>query len=270
MLYKIILAFALLSITACGHSGSKNKTMTLEQAVNKTKRASKNKARDQYRNPVETLKFFEVEPDMTIVEVSPGRGWYTEILGPYLKDSGTLYLTLFSDKSERSYAAPSNKAVKEMTSNKRNFGKVIYTTLEAPNEIGPVAPDGTADRVLTFRNVHSWAKTGHGVKAFKAFYKALKPGGILGVVEHREPSNRKIDPNLRSGYMQEKQVIKIAKDAGFKLVAKSDINANPKDTADHVGGVWALPPSLRNKEKNKQKYLDIGESDRMTLKFVKP
>lgn len=269
MFIKILASTIAVVLTSCSHQNYKSKNSSLEKIAASTHRSLENKARDQYRNPTETLKFFEVQPNMTVVEASPGRGWYTEILGPYLKNSGTLYLTLFSDKSKRSYAAPSNKAVKEMTSNKNLFGKVFYTTLEAPNDMGPVAPEGSADRVLTFRNVHSWAKSGHGVEAFKAFYKALKPGGILGVVEHREPSDRKIDPNLRSGYMQEKQVIKIAEEAGFKLVARSEINANPNDTADHVGGVWALPPSLRHKEKNKEKYLKIGESDRMTLKFVK-
>jgi len=270
MFLKVIFAFAVLGMASCAPQSYKSKKMSLEKIVKKSHRSSENKARDKYRNPEETLKFFEVEPNMTVVEVSPGKGWYTEILGPYLKKSGTLYLTLFSDTSKRSYAAPSNKAVKKMTSNKRRFGKVVFTTLEAPDQMGPVAPEGVADRVLTFRNVHSWASSGNGVKAFKTFYKALKPGGILGVVEHREPQGRKRDPKLRSGYMQEKQVIKIAKDAGFELVAKSEINANPKDSADHVGGVWALPPSLRNKAKNKEKYMEIGESDRMTLKFVKP
>jgi predicted methyltransferase len=270
MLLKILFAFAIFGMTSCAPQSYKTKEMTLEKIVNSSHRSAENKARDKFRNPIKTLEFFEVKPEMTVVEVSPGKGWYTEILGPYLKDSGTLYLTLFSENSKRSYAAPSNKAVKKMTSNKKRFGKVNYTTLELPDDMGPIAPAGSADRVLTFRNAHSWANSGNGVKAFKTFFDALKPGGILGVVEHREPSSRKIDPKLRSGYMQEKHVIKIAEKAGFKLVAKSEINANSKDTADHVGGVWALPPSLRHKDKNKEKYMDIGESDRMTLKFVKP
>lgn len=271
-----LLASAALTLSACSHSGkdtspkTNSSTSTLEAAIKGDHRSSENKARDQYRHPQETLSFFEVEPTMHVVEISPGSGWYTEILAPYLKDQGQLTLAIFSDESKVDYRRRLNKTLKEkIKSNPEVYGDVKFTTFDAPETMGPVAPENSADRVLTFRNVHNWISEGQAEAAFQAFYKALKPGGILGVVEHRAPANKKQDPKAKSGYVKEDLVIQLAEKAGFELVAKSEVNANPKDTADHPKGVWTLPPSLRLGEKSKDKYSQIGESDRMTLKFKK-
>lgn len=242
----------------------------LKEAVANSWREKDNVARDTYRHPYETLKFFEVEPDMQVVEISPGKGWYTEILGPYLKDGGgKLYLAAFSDKTKVEYFSNANKHLKEkVKNNSEAYGDLEFTTFELPTQIGPVAPKGSVDRVLTFRNVHNWTKSGKAPQAFKEFYAALKPGGILGVVEHRVADTVKNTND--SGYLKQKDVIKMAEAAGFEFVEASEVNANPKDKGQYPKGVWTLPPTLRLGEKDKAKYLEIGESDRMTLKFKKP
>ncbi len=262
--FMVLLSFA---IVACAHHSFSQKD--IEKISNSNHRSEENRLRNKFRHPAETLAFFEVKPEHTVVEIGPGGGWYTEILGPLLKDNGKLYLAIFSETSERSYAPKLNAKIKEMTKDKSHYGDVEFTVLEAPKHIGPVAPQGSADRVLTFRNVHNWMKDDKGLEVFKSFYKALKPGGILGVVEHRASTKEKQDPIAKSGYVREDHVIELAKKAGFTLVAKSEINANAKDSANHPKGVWTLPPSLRLGDKDKEKYENIGESDRMTLKFVK-
>lgn len=263
-LLSIILSFA---IIACAHHSFSEED--IKKISNSSHRSLENRVRNKFRHPVETLLFFDIKPEHTVVEIGPGGGWYTEILGPLLKENGKLYLAIFSESSKRSYAPRLNAKVKEMVSDKSHYGDVEFTVLEAPLHIGPIAPAGTADRVLTFRNVHNWMKDGKANEVFESFYKALKPGGILGVVEHRANSGEKQDPKAISGYVREDFVIQLATKAGFKLLGKSEINANPKDTSLHPKGVWTLPPSLRLGDKNKQKYIEIGESDRMTLKFVK-
>lgn len=265
----------ILSLASCAH-GKKDRsahynTKKLSKIVDGDHRSMENRDRNVYRNPVETLQFFEVEPDMTVVEVSPGRGWYTEILGPYLKKKGKLYLATFSPTTTNEYRQGMYKdLVKYLDDQKEHFGDVELTAFELPEVAGPIAPDASADRVLTFRNVHGYLRAGQEKAAFESFFKALKPGGILGVVQHREKASRKQDPKVVSGYVREDLVIQIAEAAGFEFVSKSEVNANYLDTADHPDGVWSLPPALRAKEKNREKYLAIGESDRMTLKFRKP
>lgn len=258
----------LLIISCAQHS--KLKKDSLESISSGEHRSLKNKIRNTYRNPVETLKFFEVKPEHNVVEISPGTGWYSEIIGPYLQAKGKLYLSIYTENSAKSYAARLNKTIKEKTNNKNLYGDVEFTYFEAPGTIGPIAPRESVDRVLTFRNVHNWMKAEKADEAFKAFFTALKPGGILGVVEHRVRGNKKQDPKATSGYVREDYVIGLALKAGFKFVAKSEINANYNDNSNHPKGVWTLPPSMRLKDKNRNKYLAIGESDRMTLKFIKP
>jgi predicted methyltransferase len=266
--WATIKAFMLVSMVFATFSAS---AIDLEQVVKGAHRSDAAKARDVYRHPIETLKFFDVEPTMTVVEVSPGGGWYTEILAPYLKDKGRFIAAHFDPESEVEYYRNSLKKYQEKVAQASIYGKVEFSVFAPPAKV-MIAPEGTVDRVLTFRNVHNWYISGgeDAVKAaFDGFYKALKPGGILGVVEHRLPESMDQEQNKRSGYVKQSLVIQWAEQAGFKLLGASEINANAKDTADHPKGVWTLPPSLRLGEQDRDKYLAIGESDRMTLKFVK-
>lgn len=243
---------------------------SLIKAINGKHRSKENKQRDQYRHPAETLTFFNVNEDMTVVEVSPGKGWYTEILAPYLSEKGKLYAAHFSPDNPADYAKQNLKIFLDKLHNSpKLYGKVELTVLEPPKDV-QIAPEGSADRILTFRNVHNWMANDQASAVFSAMYKALKPGGILGVVEHRGLTHKPQDPKAASGYVTEDYVIALARKAGFEFLAKSEINANPKDTKNHPEGVWTLPPTLRLKDKDKEKYLAIGESDRMTLKFLKP
>jgi predicted methyltransferase len=263
-----LLATALL--TACAGMSSPADP-ALGSAINAAHRTPAYVERDQYRHPGETLEFFGVKPNHTVVEVWPSRGWYTEILAPYLKGRGQYIAAGFS------LAAPDTP--KYMVTITADFAKkiaerpdlysgVAITELGKPDRWTAAAP-GTADLVLTFRNVHNWLAGGYENEMFKAFHTALKPGGVLGVVEHRAKPGTTLEQMKESGYVTEAHVIELAEKAGFKLEAKSEVNANPKDTADHPEGVWTLPPSFALKDKDREKYAAIGESDRMTLRFVK-
>lgn len=233
---------------------------SLKKAVDSRSRHPEDTARDKYRHPIETLTFFGIEPDMRVVEIWPGGGWYTDILAPYLHDHGKLYVAISSGENEYK---------KKLADDPARFGKVTVTELDPPDKM-EIAPANSADMVVTFRNVHNWMRGGYDEQVFKAIYTALKPGGILGVVEHRGDLSTPQDPKAASGYVREDYLIRLAEQAGFQLAGKSEINANPKDTKDYTNGVWTLPPTLRLGDTNKAKYLAIGESDRMTLKFVKP
>ncbi|MFW7381807.1 MAG: class I SAM-dependent methyltransferase [Oligoflexus sp.] len=238
---------------------------SLEAAVNSPFRSEENRKRDQYRHPKETLEFFGIQPYMTVVEITPGAGWYTEILAPYLSAKGTYTAAVFpaGDSEYR------QKILQKFDSWVKAQPELkVKTSVFGPPEEVNIAPAGSADMVLTFRNVHNWMGGGNADAAFAAFYKALKPGGVLGVVEHR--ANEKKENNPRSGYVKESEVIRMAEKAGFKLDAKSEVNANPKDSKDYDTGVWTLPPTLRKGDEDRAKYVSIGESDRMTLRFVKP
>lgn len=241
----------------------------IDGALAGTHRSDANKARDVYRHPKETLLFFGLRPDMTVVELWPGGGgWYTEVLAPVLKDKGTLYAAHNEMKAD---GMPPNalKAFKEkLAANPDLYGKVIVT--EHGPKGGDAAPPGSADMVLTFRNIHNWMGNDWAPKSFETAFRALKPGGILGVVEHRGNPSVAQDPKAASGYVNEDYAIKMIEAAGFKLLGKSEVNANPKDTKDYEKGVWTLPPNYRLGEQDKAKYAAIGESDRFTLKFQKP
>jgi predicted methyltransferase len=233
-------------------------------------RSDANKARDPHRHPVETLSFFGIRDDMTVVEIFPSAGWYTEILAPFLKEKGTFYAAGLDPESSSEFARRSARAFRDkLDANPELYGKVKVTVLAPPDKTA-IAPPGSADLVLTFRNIHNWMDAGNADQVFAAMYKALKPGGVLGVVEHRGDPKVPQDPKAESGYVNQDYAIKLAEKAGFRLVAASEINANPKDTKDHPRGVWTLPPNLAMKEQDRDKYRAIGESDRFTLKFVKP
>lgn len=265
------ITLALLLATGLTSAQAANESTALQQVIAGKHRSAEHKARDKYRHPEQTLAFFELKNDMTVVEIWPsGTGWYTEILAPYLKQHGKLVAAHFAADAELPMFKKSRAAFdKKLKEQPELYGKVEVTVLQPP-EFLQIAPEGSADRVLTFRNVHNWMKRNQAASVFAAMYKALKPGGILGVVEHRNPAARPQDEHAASGYVSEDYVIALARNAGFEFLGKSEINANSQDTKDYPKGVWTLPPSLILKENDKKKYLAIGESDRMTIKFMKP
>jgi len=243
---------------------------SLQSAIDGAHRSEKHTVRDEFRRPYETLSFFEVKPSNKVVEIWPGGGWYTEILAPLLHDNGHLVAAHFPPQEKAGYFKRSREAfLKKLAANPEIYGKVEVTSVHPPVHDQLTEP-GTADNVLTFRNVHNWTKIGIDQLMFDSFYEALKPGGILGVVEHRAPEGASKQYMKDSGYVTESYVISLAENAGFELVESSDINNNPADTKDYQQGVWTLPPTLAMKEKDRERYVAIGESDRMTIKFVKP
>jgi predicted methyltransferase len=263
---------ALATTMLLGATGAAHADDALKAAIAAKSRTPANVERDVYRHPYETLSFFGIKPTMTVVELAPGGGWYTEILAPYLRDHGKL-ITGGNDlaspnEGERKGA---ERFMARLNAKPEVYNKVAPGVF-APGRKYEFAPAGSVDMVVTFRNIHNWIPLGPEKlkELFGSVYTSLKPGGVFGVVEHRLPASKTQDATASSGYMQEKYVIGLAEAAGFKLAARSEVNANPKDTADHKGGVWALPPTYANKDEDRAKYQAIGESDRMTLKFVKP
>jgi predicted methyltransferase len=206
---------------------------------------------------------------MTVVEIWPGRGWYTEILAPYLKGGGRYYAASWDRDSDSDFVRRALAAYDEKLAARPDlYGEVMVTELSRSKT--RIAPPASADLVLTFRNVHNWMKRGYEGAIFEAMFEALKPGGLLGLVEHRGDPEVWQDPQALSGYVNQDYAVELAERAGFRLVASSEVNANPKDTKDHPEGVWTLPPSLRLKDRDRAAYIAIGESDRMTLLFRKP
>lgn len=248
---------------------------SLEWAVAGDWRLPQEKARDQWRHPVETLNFFGLKPTDTVVEIAPGGGWYTAILGPWLKQGGGKLYAAHLDPTSSDYARRNVETfTKAYLERPETYGDITLTVV-SPTSTG-FAPDGSADAVLTFRNVHNWMSAGFADKVFADAFRALKPGGVLGVVEHRLPSVQDQDPRAGNGYVAESYVVQTAERAGFLLEESSEINANPNDKADQP--VWMLPPNLSAPEAgtpeaegyDRAKYEAIGESDRMTLRFRKP
>jgi predicted methyltransferase len=247
-------------------------TAALNQILASDDRSADDRARDVYRHPRATLEFFGIRRDMTVVEVWPGGGWYTEILAPLLRDHGRLY-TAQMDPAAGDYVRTTVDTYRaKLAARPDLYGKVIATTLGAPAADGtmqPIAPAGSADMVVTFRNLHNWMMLGWEQQALAAMHAALKPGGVLGIVEHRGDPQVPQDPKAASGYVNEQYAIDLIQKAGFKLVARSAINANPKDIKHYDEGVWTLPPTFALGDKDRERYAEIGESDRFTLKFVK-
>ncbi|MDA7842630.1 methyltransferase [Methylophilaceae bacterium] len=226
--------------------------------------------RDKYRHPKETLLFFGLDPEQSIIEITPGYGWYTEILAPLVRNKGQYtYTSLKLHEKINPYFVKLERAFKgKMEKNPDIYDQLRWVHFDPKQP--EFAPNGPVDTILTFRNVHNWAKAGSAEAMFTGFAKALKPGGTLGVVEHRAKVGTPLEKQIESGYMTEDYVVRMAKDAGFRLDAKSEINANLNDTADHPKGVWNLLPSLRGVEDDdKANIISIGESDRMTLRFIK-
>ncbi|MDX7951528.1 methyltransferase [Lichenihabitans sp. Uapishka_5] len=242
---------------------------TLEAIVAGSQRSTANLARDRDRHPLADLRFLGIRPTDTVVEVLPGgAGYWTEILGPYLRPQGR-YVAANPPSSDTSAEAVGGNQLfaAKLAADPADYDRVVVAAFDPPRDL--VAP-GSADAVLTFRNVHNWMASGTADAVFSSFFRALKPGGTLGVEEHRGTDDRPQDPQAKSGYVREDVVIGLAEKAGFRLAARSDLNANPRDTKDYPDGVWTLPPTYRLKDQDRARYAAIGESDRMLLKFVKP
>jgi predicted methyltransferase len=265
----LIVAAALLAGCGTTRSSRQETAQELDRVLAGDHRSVENKARDKHRHPKETLLFFGIRPEMTVVEVWPGTGgWYSEVLAPLLREKGKFYAAHLAPNPEnRNVTEGLQKFRDKLAARPDIYDRVEITALGQGG--GDIAPPESADMVVTFRNIHNWMARGWAPEAFVKMYRALKPGGVLGVVEHRGPGGEQ-DPQAKNGYVNEDYAIKLIEGAGFKLVAKSEINANPKDTKDYEHGVWTLPPTYRLGDKDREKYAQIGESDRFTLKFVKP
>lgn len=281
---RLTLAGAL-ALAACGRRTGEGKPATvalpktIEAAVAGPWRAPADRARDPWRHPVETLKFWGLRPGATVVEFWPGAGWYTDILGPFLSATGgklyaaNLQVVEGGDPAAREVVESFRRRIRQRP---KLYGKVEVTAFGPTS--GPAAPAGSADLVLFLRNLHNWMAAGVAEKAFRDAFAALKPGGVLGVEEHRAAPGGVPDVLAADGYVEQAYVVKLAEEAGFTFAEASDVNANPKDTKDHPFGVWTLPPVRRSSPRgeaddptfDRSKYDAIGESDRMTLKFVKP
>ncbi|QQX78458.1 class I SAM-dependent methyltransferase [Shewanella sp. KX20019] len=259
-----------LSIISPTVSAHVHENTVLDSAVSSDFRQAKNTARDNYRHPKETIAFFGVEPTDTVIELWPGGGWYAEILAPYLAEKGHYIGANFNanptdEKQRNGYRAKAGRKFEQwLKDNQSKLGNGSTVTFDPPSFYG-MGDDNSADVVLTFRNLHNWAMKGYLEPVFDSAYKVLKSGGTFGVVEHRAVAGM----DAKTGYMDQAEMIKLAEKAGFIFVESSEINANPKDTKDYPKGVWTLPPRLALDDQDKEKYLAIGESDRMTLKFTK-
>ena len=268
---KHFLLLSLLFLLGASNAHAQSTESLLDQAIVGEHRSKANRARDAYRHPRETLLFFGLKPDMSVLEIWPGSGWYSEILAPVLAARGQLYLAHYAIENPRTVnwqREARNQLEETFAKRAALYGKPIFTSLGPPDYLA-IAPAGSIDMVLTFRNVHNWSAQKTDAQVFKTFFEVLKPGGILGVVEHRSNAGASFEQMVKTGYMSEAYVIGLAEKAGFKFVAKSEVNANAKDTKDHPNGVWTLPPTSRGRL-DPEKYSAIGESDRMTLKFEKP
>ena len=239
----------------------------LVAAVSDPARTAAFVARDKARHPAEELAFFGITPKMTVVEVWPGGGYWTEILGPYLAKGGTYYVALNAPGDKEEDVGVQRWRAR-VAAQKDRLGTIHETMLGVGHF--DIAPPGSADLIVTFRNFHNWMSDGTAGQAIAATFKALKPGGILGIEEHRGRTDKPQDPKAKDGYVRQDYAIALLKKAGFVLVSSSEINANPKDTKDWVDGVWTLPPTLSQKDKDREKYIAVGEADNFVLKFQKP
>ena len=262
-----VLLFLMLIVPAA-HS---DETELLTAAANGSHRSAENIARNAWRHPVETLQFFGIKNDMHVAEIWPGsKGWYTEVLAPYLRDNGILTAISYDGSTGIDYFSRGEKMFREkLAANPEVYDKVKLTNLLPPESFPELDESKALDMVVTFRNVHNWVRNGIADEMFKQMYEILKSGGIMGLVAHRGTDQMTGKEHAETGYLAESVIISLAERNGFEFVDAAEINANPKDTKDHPKGVWTLPPSYRMGDTDKEKYQAIGESDRMTFKFVK-
>ena len=265
------LASAVLAVAACATGGSSRQTTAgaLTVILAADYRAVENRARDRYRHPKETLLFFGIRPEMRVLEVWPEPGWYTEVIAPLLREKGKYYAAVIAADPGSMYITARLEAYRHKLAARPDlYDRVSVVTF--PTDGGDAVPPGSVDMVVTFRNIHNWMSQDRAAGAFRTMYRALRPGGVLGVVEHRGNPALAQDPQAKSGYVTEDYAIKLIEAQGFRLVAKSEVTATPRDTKDYEQGVWTLPPTYRLGDKDRDKYAAIGESDRFTLRFVKP
>lgn len=245
-------------------------SLTIDDVLAMPHRSEANRARDRYRHPSETLAFFGVTRDMTVLELSPGAGWYTEVLAPFLRGHGRLIAAIPTEDSPNEYRRTSGLAFRAQIAERAEiYGPIDTVSLSTPETIA-LGADASVDAVLTFRNLHNWFKDERMDEVIADAFRVLRPGGVFGVVEHRAAAGADVEASRESGYMPEAWVIEHITAAGFVLEERSEINANPSDTHDHVNGVWSLPPVLRGGDVDRERFLAIGESDRMTLRFRRP
>jgi len=267
-LFQFILA-TLVSITLSTSIMAGDFSAELDKVLQGSHREAKNVTRDIYRHPKETLMVLGLEQNMKVLEILPGRGWYTEILAPLLQDSGELTVASFGDTHPTKYLRNIHiDFMKKMNADTNTYGKVETVVFNKSGYLADI-PDNSMDMVVTFRNTHNWIRFGGIEDIYAAFNRVLIPGGILGVVQHRADKGGDAKVTAEKGYVPESYLINLVEDAGFELVKKSDINANLADSKDYPEGVWSLPPTYREKDKDRDRYTAIGESDRMTLKFIK-
>jgi predicted methyltransferase len=264
------LSVALLLLVACAAPSTRQETTdALTGILAGEQRSEENRARDVYRHPKQTLLFFGIRPEMSVLEVWPEPGWYTEVLAPLLREKGKYSAALIAADPGSPYTTKRLAAYRELlAAHPQLYDRVQVVSL--PVDGGDVVPPGSLDMVVTFRNLHNWMAAGDASQVIATLYRALKPGGVLGIVEHRGNPAVPQDPKAKSGYVNEDYAIRLIEAQGFRLVAKSQVNSNPKDTKDYEQGVWTLPPSYRLGAKDHDKYAAIGESDRFTMRFVKP
>ena len=261
---------ALLGMAACTATSTRESTLdAVDQILAGTQRSAENRARDSYRHPKETLLFFGLRPEMRVLEVWPEPGWYTEVIAPLLADKGKYYAAVIpADPASRNITQRLESYRQKLGARPDLYGKVQVVTF--PADGSDVLPANSVDMIVTFRNMHDWMARDNTSQAFATLYRALRPGGVLGVVDNRGNPALPQDPRAKSGYVEEDYAVKLIEAQGFQLVGKSQVNANPNDTKDYEQGVWTLPPTYRLGDKDRAKYAAIGESDRFTLKFAKP
>jgi len=266
---SVVTLAATVVLTACGvnDSGSQAK---LPDVTTGDHRPADEVARDRFRNPQATLEFFGLQPSSKVVELWPSGGWYTKVIAPAVRDSGVYYAAHFDPESKIEMLRKSRSGYETfLASRPELYDQVVITVLQPPAKTD-IAPAGSVDLVVSFRSVHNWMAFGMQDDVMAAVYKALKPGGVFGVVEHRGIAGTEQDPKAASGYVTEAYMIELAEKAGLVFDSSSEVNANSLDTKDHPSGVWSLPPRLKDGDDTKDKYLTIGESDRFTLRFKKP
>jgi predicted methyltransferase len=264
-----LLASAVL-IASCAMTSTRQATaQALDNILAGEQRPDADRARDRYRHPKETLLFFGIRPEMSVLEVWPEPGWYTDVIAPLVREKGKYYPAVIApDPGSKFITARLYNYRRKLTANPALYGNPAIVTFPAGGD--DAVPPGSVDMVVTFRNIHNWMAADTAPQAFATIFKALKPGGVLGVVEHRGNPAMPQDPQAKSGYVREDYAIRLIEAQGFKLTATSEVNANPKDTKDYEQGVWTLPPSYRLGDKDREMYAAIGESDRFTLRFEKP